>query len=414
MKLLHIAWKDLLRSYRNLFLVGMAFVAPLLMGLLFSSAFGGSEEFSIAAINIGIVNLDSGSSGFSAGEAVVDLLSDQDLADLLKPTIFESEKEAFDAIVDEKIQAAVIIPADLSLAVTEQERTAQIRIIHDPTLSLSPQIIKSILDQMASGFSGAKITSTVIAQELTRQGKPVDSLLILSGVESYTKRIQGTSNTEQGYLVQHPEISQTEEKSLKQQIVSGVMASMMIFFTFFTGSYGAQTILEEQEKGTLARMITSPSRLSVILGGKIIGVIVIMLLQMTVLIISSSFLFKINWGDPLKITLAVLTTSAAASGLGLFLMSFVKDTRQAGIVLGGVLTVMGMAGGLFTGGIENLPPFLDKLKLFTPHGWSSRVWDLAQGNSGVAEMAPDMAVLFLIGLVLFMIGVLLFRRRYSG
>ena len=414
MKILYIAWKDLLRSYRNLFLVGMAFVAPLLMGLLFSSAFGGSEEFSIAAINIGIVNLDQVSSGFSAGEAVVDLLSDQDLADLLQPTIFESEKEAFDAIVDEKIQAAVIIPADLSLAVTEQEKTAQIRIIHDPTLSLSPQIIKSILDQMASGFSGAKITSTVIAQELTRQGKPVDSLLILSGVESYTKQIQGTSNTEQGYLVQHPEISQTEEKSLKQQIVSGVMASMMIFFTFFTGSYGAQTILEEQEKGTLARMITSPSRLSVILGGKIIGVIVIMLLQMTVLIISSSFLFKINWGDPLKITLAVLTTSAAASGLGLFLMSLVKDTRQAGIVLGGVLTVMGMAGGLFTGGIENLPPFLDKLKLFTPHGWSSRVWDLAQGNSGVAEMAPDMAVLFAIGLVLFMIGVLLFRRRYSS
>ena len=414
MKILYIAWKDLLRSYRNLFLVGMAFVAPLLMGLLFSSAFGGSEEFSIAAINIGIVNLDQVSSGFSAGEAVVDLLSDQDLADLLQPTIFESEKEAFDAIVDEKIQAAVIIPANLSLAVTEQEKTAQIRIIHDPTLSLSPQIIKSILDQMASGLSGAKITSTVIAQELTRQGKPVDSLLILSGVESYTKQIQGTSNTEQGYLVQHPEISQTEEKSLKQQIVSGVMASMMIFFTFFTGSYGAQTILEEQEKGTLARMITSPSRLSVILGGKIIGVIVIMLLQMTVLIISSSFLFKINWGDPLKITLAVLTTSAAASGLGLFLMSLVKDTRQAGIVLGGVLTVMGMAGGLFTGGIENLPPFLDKLKLFTPHGWSSRVWDLAQGNSGVAEMAPDMAVLFAIGLVLFMIGVLLFRRRYSS
>ena len=414
MKILYIAWKDLLRSYRNLFLVGMAFVAPLLMGLLFSSAFGGSEEFSIAVINIGIVNLDQASSGFSAGEAVVDLLSDQDLADLLQPTIFESEKEAFDAIVDEKIQAAVIIPADLSLAVTEQEKTAQIRIIHDPTLSLSPQIIKSILDQMASGFSGAKITSIVIAQELTRQGKPVDSLLILSGVESYTKRIQGTSNTEKGYLVQHPEISQTEEKSLKQQIVSGVMASMMIFFTFFTGSYGAQTILEEQEKGTLARMITSPSRLSVILGGKIIGVIVIMLLQMTVLIISSSFLFKINWGDPLKITHAVLTTSAAASGLGLFLMSLVKDTRQAGIVLGGVLTVMGMAGGLFTGGIENLPPFLDKLKLFTPHGWSSRVWDLAQGNSGVAEMAPDMAVLFAIGLVLFMIGVLLFRRRYSS
>ncbi len=413
MKILYIAWKDLLRSYRNLFLVGMAFVAPLLMGLLFSSAFGGSEEFSIAAINIGIVNLDQVSSGFSAGEAVVDLLSDQDLADLLQPTIFKSEKEAFDAIVDEKIQAAVIIPANLSLAVTDLEKTAQIRIIHDPTLSLSPQIIKSILDQMASGFSGAKITSAIIAQELTKQGKPVDSLLILSGVESYTKRIQGTSNAEQGYLVQHPEISQTEEKSLKQQIVSGVMASMMIFFTFFTGSYGAQTILEEQEKGTLARMITSPSRLLVILGGKIIGVIVIMLLQMTVLIISSSFLFKINWGDPLKITLAVLTTSAAASGLGLFLMSLVKDTRQAGIVLGGVLTVMGMAGGLFTGGIENLPPFLDKLKLFTPHGWSSRVWDLVQGNSGVVEMAPDLAILFSIGLILFMIGVFLFRRRFS-
>jgi len=110
------------------------------------------------------------------------------------------------------------------------------------------------------------------------------------------------------------------------------MASMMIFFTFFTGAYGAGTILDEEADGTLQRKISSPIRLSAILGGKSLGIVFILLLQMLVLIALSSLVFGINWGSPFKILIAVFTTTAASTGLGMFLISLCKDRNQTGIV----------------------------------------------------------------------------------
>ena len=36
------------------------------------------------------------------------------------------------------------------------------------------------------------------------------------------------------------------------------------------------------------------------------------------------------------------------------LMSLLRDTRQTGIIFGGVMTITGMLGGLFTGSIQNI------------------------------------------------------------
>ena len=54
-------------------------------------------------------------------------------------------------------------------------------------------------------------------------------------------------------------------------------------------------------------------------------------------------------------SLVILGLVVAAAGFGIFVMSFVKSTRQAGPVIGGVLTLTGMVGGLFTTGVTGLP-----------------------------------------------------------
>ncbi len=60
MKILNIAFKDLTRSFRSAFAIGMMLVAPMMLTGLIYFAFGGtsSDSPSMPTINVGFVNLD--------------------------------------------------------------------------------------------------------------------------------------------------------------------------------------------------------------------------------------------------------------------------------------------------------------------------------------------------------------------
>ena len=61
MKILDIAFKDLTRSFRSVFAIGMMVIAPLMLTGLIYFAFGGGsgDSPSMPAIKVGFVNLDA-------------------------------------------------------------------------------------------------------------------------------------------------------------------------------------------------------------------------------------------------------------------------------------------------------------------------------------------------------------------
>ena len=132
---------------------------------------------------------------------------------------------------------------------------------------------------------------------------------------------------------------QTEQATSRMAMIGPIMAGMMIFFVFFMGANGAESIIREHEEGTLARLFTTPASASTILAGKFTGVFVTLLIQTTVLLGASTLIFHISWGKPLSVGLATFGLLVAATGFGVMLMSFIKSTRQAGLILGGVLTL---------------------------------------------------------------------------
>lgn len=418
MKIIDIALKDLLRSLRSMFLVGMAFIAPLVMSFIFSTAFGGSGDISLAAIDLSIVNLDQGGGIYRMADSVVELLMQEDFSDLFSASSYPDEASALQAIADRDVQVAVIIPADFSAAVADPSIDTTIRVLHDPTLNLMPGIIESIVQQIADSFSGTKIAIQLALEEFSRRGVMPQEDAITGVVSQYTNWASSQAGFEEdgssSALNILPPAPQTgAQKTLVQQIVAGVMASMMIFFVFFTGAYGAESILDEHEKGTLARAFQSPTPLGQILGGKFLGIIITVILQVTVLVISSALIFKIDWGAPLPLIMAGFALVVAASGLGIFLMSIIKSTRQTGIIMGGVMTVMGMLGGLFIGGVENMPRFLEIAKYLTPQGWCSDAWQTALSGGTLLEVLYPSAVAVAIGIALFALGVFFFRRRFA-
>lgn len=191
------------------------------------------------------------------------------------------------------------------------------------------------------------------------------------------------------------------------------MTGMMIFFAFYTGAYSMMSILNEEEEGTLARLFTTPTNRISIMAGKFLSVFLTVVLQGLILMIASHFAFGVHWGTPLNVALALTGQVVAASGLGVLLIAFMKNSRQAGPVLGGALTGLGMLGGLFTAMVPNMPSAFTMLADFTPQGWVMKAWSTALNHQPTSDLFVPFIVTVAMGLVMFAIGALQFRRRLA-
>ncbi len=118
----------------------------------------------------------------------------------------------------------------------------------------------------------------------------------------------------------------------------------MVFYAFFTGASTAQSILKEEEERTLPRLFTTPTSQATILTGKLLSVFMTVSVQVIVLLVAAHLIFGIQWGDLLSVALMAAGIIFSASSFGIFVNSFLKNTKQGGVLFGGVLTVTGMMG----------------------------------------------------------------------
>ncbi len=131
----------------------------------------------------------------------------------------------------------------------------------------------------------------------------------------------------------------------------------------------------EREKGTLRRILVSPTSRATFLLGTIITAVIWALVQMLLLILFGIFAMKLPWGQsPLALALVLTVLALAAAAIGVAMGAFIKSEGQAqglSIMLG---MVMGLLGGCWYP-IELFPAVVQQaVKIFAnPSGrWRAR------------------------------------------
>lgn len=428
MKILDIALKDLTRSFRSAFALIFMFGIPLLMTGMFYLMFGGAAKgdqgFSIPITKVVVANLDKGGPGFetakaqfpggsqahSLGDLVLATLQDKNFAALMEISQANSAEAARSEVDGQKAGVAIIIPADFSQSFSDLQGQATIELYKDPTLSLGPSIVQSIMSQFMDNMSGAKVAVEVV----TKQAGNSDPALIGQVIAQYIASVP-TGDKASAMLDLHVPTSSKPASNILSLIVSFIMGGMTIFYAFFTGTSTAQSILHEDEDGTLARLFTTPTTQAAVLGGKFLAVGLTVVVQMTVLLILGRLIFGIQWGSFLPLVYVTIATVLAASTFGIFVMSFLKNTRQAGGVMGGVLTVTGMLGmiKIFTIGSGSSPAWADTASMFVPQGWAVRGLSQVMNAASLNEVLLTCLVLVGMSVVFFLIGVLRFQKRFA-
>ena len=417
MRIIDVAFKDLKRVFRSPFSLIMMFGAPLLLAGLLYFAFGGlttgSGSFHLARTRVVIANLDQTdplASSFKASEMLITFLQDEDLVDVVEIAMAPDETSARAAVDQQRADVALIIPANFTQAALAPEQEASIILYQDPTLTIGPGIVKDLVNHFMDGFSGAKIAARVTNAAIQENGAQADPSLAEWAAGQYAAYLESSSHAAALHVVSPTGESMQSGAGLA--MIGPIMAGMLVFFVFFMGANGAESIIHEHEEGTLARLFTTPASAGTILAGKFVGVFATLVIQAAVLLAASALIFHIAWGKPLSVSLAILGLIVAATGFGVMLMSMIKSTRQTGPILGGVLTLTGMLGGLMTNGISNIPEIMDKLTLTMPQGWALHALKLSLTGGTAETLIVSTLVLIALGGLFFVIGLSLFRRRF--
>jgi ABC-2 type transport system permease protein len=163
----------------------------------------------------------------------------------------------------------------------------------------------------------------------------------------------------------------------------------------------------------LPRLFTTPTSQAEVLGGKFLSVGLTVLVQVVVLLIAARLLFGIQWGALPAVALVTLVIVCSASAFGVLVCSVLKNSKQGGIVFGGLLTVTGMVGmmDIFTGNANSAR--FGIVPLLAPQGWAARSMLLSMNGAPIAQILPYALVLLAASAAFFGLGVWRFQKRYA-
>lgn len=409
-KLWTIGLKDLRVAFRDraaLIMLVAPFVLTLAMGFItggFSEDGNGLERIPIA-----IVNQDEG----DLGSALASWLQDESMEDLLEVTLLRDPVLARQKVEESQYSGALIIPPEFTEDVILNPDTSagdgggSVEFFTNPGEPIRANIVKSMIDR----FIG-QVEIGVVSSQIAVSGLVQSRLIQPQEAPAIGRDIGERLVTQAGGLslitVSLGEIQADESDFNPLAILAPSMA--MLFLMYTVTSVGGRSILAEREEGTLSRMLSTPTGAAQVLGGKVFGIVLVGIVQVTILVAASSLLFQLSWGDPLAVIILIVVAVIGATGWGILLAAFASTPGQVASVGAALMLTFGLLGGSFFGGagFEGLLGVLSKV---TPNAWAQEGFlRLAQGGTMVDIYEP-IAGLLLMGGILFAIAVVVFRRR---
>jgi ABC-2 type transport system permease protein len=148
-----------------------------------------------------------------------------------------------------------------------------------------------------------------------------------------------------------------------------------VMFVFFLINVMARSFIAERELGTMKRLQLAPIPAVAVLVGKTLPFYVCSIVQTGLLFLSGKLLFGMSWGtEPVYLIPVVLSTSAAATGLGLWLATSVKTDQQVSAYGTSMVLILGGISGCFIPRAW-LPDLMKTISLATPHAWALQAFD---------------------------------------
>lgn len=150
-------------------------------------------------------------------------------------------------------------------------------------------------------------------------------------------------NQDDSYINFNPIIGEYSTSSLDYYGITMIVITIM--FASVTGAY---KVIREKQSGTLNKIRTIPISTFKLLIGKVIGSLIVILLQIIMTLFISKNVLNVNWGENICLIIFILLCQGVlAISIGVFIGVLLEDNKSAWLILLSLIMTLGFFSGSF-------------------------------------------------------------------
>lgn len=316
-----------------------------------------------------------------------------------------SPEEATTLLEEETAVAVLLVPAGFSEQLAQGGDATLIwrSQANDADALALQQTVRAAVDRISRAAQAARLALEVAEARQPFSGDAERQAYYEASLQQATTLLD---EAPQRIEVQQALPQEEDEYSPAAQASAGQLITWVFIPLLGTSALFAY----ERQRGTLRRLLTTPTSKATFLLGAISSQMVGALAQMLPLIAFGIFVLNLDWGhSPAALLLLLVSFALAAVAMGAMLGTFISSEGQAN----GLSIMLGMAMALLGGcwyPLELFPPGVQTAVHVLPTTWAMQGFlDLIVRGGGVAAVMPEVGVLLAFAAIFFIVGVSRFR-----
>jgi ABC-2 type transport system permease protein len=190
-------------------------------------------------------------------------------------------------------------------------------------------------------------------------------------------------------------------------------SGQLLLFVFLSCLAGSATLIQARRLGVVSRMLAGPMTAGQLVAGQVLGRWAIGLFQGGYIMLASSVLFDVRWGNLALSLLVLLLFSLVASGAAILLGTLLENEGAAGGLGVGLGLVLAALGGSMLP-LELFPDTIRPVANLTPHAWAyDALADIQRRSGTLVDVLPQLGVLAGMAFLLAALGAWSLRRSLS-
>jgi ABC-type Na+ efflux pump permease subunit len=364
-------WMNLRRDRAALVL---SFIVPIVFFSIFAAVFGGRGNRT-SKVRLAVADEDRSE---RSAQFIAALRAEKGL----RIVETDASKNPYDAQSAE----AAVRSGDIAVALIIPKGFAQTRIefgprgTSKPSFRLLADTSDPIAGQVASGLV-QKTAMTGMPEMMIDAG--IDSLdrfgggltkeqraTLQANVDAMTASKKRSPNGGASQSIIDVQIVDVLGASKAQPMIAFYAAGIGVMFMLFTASNAGGALLEENESGTLDRILSTRVSLATLLAGKLIYLCTLGVAQLIVMFVWGAFVFKVQlWSHLAGFAIMAAATAVACAAFGLLIASIARTRQQLGAISTLiVLSLSALGGSMFPRFL--MPEAMQKVGLVLFNAWA--------------------------------------------
>ncbi len=384
---------SVLRLWNNQQELLLTLLVPILFFSIFALIFGQGIASDTPAIKIAVVNDD----GSQLTDEIVRLVREQPALRVESDVFVTNDQWPIEplakAIIHERNSDVVVyLPRGLQQNVDHQESVI-IRLFHEGSNPVARQIVDTMLSQLIRGTVQKRLQSTLMAATgaaiPTAFRSQIHQQSAAPAAQS-ARRVPATDDPQVQAADHRPNripVSRSEKGAVGELVIlenSSVFAiskhnpkiamyaaGIAVMFLLFSATGAGGSLLEEDEAGTLDRLLTSRLSITELLIGKWLYIAGLGCVQLTVMFVWAQVAFGVDlWGHLHGFAVMTLFTAAATASLALCLAVLCRSRTQLnGVSIVLILTMSALGGSM-------VPRYIMSERMQRWGQWTFNAWAL--------------------------------------